>query len=50
MLDILEKQEKEAQGDGRAVFLSDMTEDEYAEYKHMEVDGWRKFYRKIFHG
>lgn len=34
-------------GDGKAVFLSDMTEDEYQEYVRNEENGWKKFKEKI---
>lgn len=44
----VEKQEEERlKGDGKAVFLSDMTEEEYQEYVHNEVDGWKKFTNKV---
>lgn len=34
-------------GDGKAVFLSDMTEDEYQEYVRNEENGWKKLKEKI---
>jgi len=34
-------------GNGKAVFLSDMTENEYEEYDHLENKGWKGFYKKI---
>ena len=43
-----EKMEEERlKGDGKAVFLSDMTEEEYQEYLHDEVNGWKKFNNKL---
>lgn len=35
-------------GDGKAVFLSDMTEAELEEFVHQEERGWRKFVEKFF--
>lgn len=34
-------------GDGQAVFLPDMTEQEYEEYLKDEVNGWKKFKKKL---
>lgn len=42
---ILRKPEK---GNGKAVFLSDGTPDEYAEYIEDEERGWKGFKNKIF--
>jgi hypothetical protein len=38
----------EIQGDGKAVFLSDMTEEEHEDYVHQEERGWGKFYKRYF--
>ena len=34
-------------GDGKAVFMGDMTEDEYEEYEKSEINGWKKIYEQI---
>lgn len=45
--DALAKLEKENDGDGKAVYLSDMSEDEYDEYVHEEMNGWKGFNNTI---
>lgn len=45
--DALEEARKEREGDGNAVFLSDMTEEEYEEYVRLEERGWKGFYKKL---
>ena len=45
--DALEKAKQEREGDGNAVFLSDMTEEEYEEYVRLEERGWKGFYKKL---
>jgi hypothetical protein len=35
-------------GDGKAVFLPEMTDAEYDKYRHEEKRGWGKFYDKLF--
>lgn len=47
LADAIEAHDTAQAGDGGAVFLSDMTPDEYEDYKHNEVDGWREFTDKI---
>lgn len=44
---LLAQVEPPATGDGRAVFLPDMTEEEYAEYDRNEVQGWGKVLAKL---
>lgn len=34
-------------GNGRAVYLSDMTEEEYDEYSHHITHGWEGFYQRV---
>lgn len=34
-------------GNGGAVYLSDMTEEEYDEYSHHITHGWEGFYTKV---
>lgn len=36
-----------AEGDGQAAFLPDMTEEEYDQYLEDEVNGWKKFKKKL---
>ena len=43
---IKDKQE-ESQGNGKAVFLGDMDQEEFEEYNRMEIQGWKKLYNKI---
>ena len=38
---------QEPLGDGKAVFLPEMTESEYQDYLENEVNGWQKFKQKI---
>lgn len=45
--DALEKAKQEREGDGNAVFLPDMTEEEYEEYVRLEERGWKGFYKKL---
>lgn len=35
-------------GDGKAVFLSDMSDEEYAMWEEDQVHGWAKFKKKVF--
>lgn len=35
------------EGDGKAVFLPDMSDEEYKDYDKMENKGWKGFYEKI---
>ena len=46
-LEIIKARRLEEQGDGGAVFLSDMTEEEFADFERMEHKGWRPFYDRI---
>lgn len=46
LADAIETHDKETGGDGGAVFMSDMTDDEHADYIHREVDGWGDFTKK----
>lgn len=49
-LDLLIKKEEEAaadDSDGAAVFLSDMTEEEFANYEYEETHGWKGFKNQI---
>ena len=41
-------EEDSSLGDGKAVFLSDMNEEEIEEYKENDVNGWAKFKKKVF--
>lgn len=34
-------------GDGKAVFFEDGTEEEFEEYTHLETHGWKGFINKI---
>lgn len=43
----MEGQQKRVEGDGRAEFLADMTEEEYARHVIEEDHGWRSFYDKV---
>ena len=47
MLEKLEAKNKEPIGDGQAVFMDDMTDEEFQDYQTMEVKGWKRFYDKI---
>jgi hypothetical protein len=38
----------EPEGDGKAVFMEDMTEEEYQDYLHKEKHGWKNFYKTIW--
>lgn len=38
---------EEPLGNGKAVFLSDMSEDEFKEWEEDQVHGWAKFKRTI---
>jgi len=40
-------EEERNKGDGKAVFLSDMNEEEYQEYVHNEIEGWKGFTNKV---
>lgn len=42
----IEREESEI-GDGKAEFLSEMTEQEYDDYIHEEQNGWKNLKRKI---
>jgi len=42
-----EEKSDEPLGDGKAVFLSDMTEEEYEEYQHNVTNGWGGFNKKV---
>lgn len=44
MINTPQKEENEPNG----VFMADMSEEEYKEYTHLEVKGWKKFYNKIY--
>lgn len=44
---ILAQVEPEEVGDGKAKFLSDMTEEEYEDYQRNEVQGWGKVLKKL---
>lgn len=44
---LMEMEEERNKGDGGAVFLSDMNEEEYQEYLHNEINGWKKFNNKV---
>ena len=46
-LEIIKARRLEEQGDGGAVFLSDMTEEEYSDHERMEHKGWRPFYDRL---
>lgn len=35
-------------GNGKAVFLSDMTDEEFAIWEEDQVHGWAKFKKKVF--
>jgi len=39
--------EDEPVGDGKAVFLSDMTEEEYQAYDRNELQGWGKVLKQL---
>lgn len=52
MMKILREAEKEQTnkdsiGDGKAVYMDEMSDSEYAEYEKMELNGWNKFYNKL---
>lgn len=47
MLEKLEEKNNEPIGDGQAVFMDDMTQEEYEEYDLMENKKWKKFYDKV---
>ena len=42
-----EEYKQGTKGDGKAVFLPDMTEEEYDQYLEDEVNGWKKFKNKL---
>lgn len=46
-MELEREREERNKGDGKAVFLSDMTEDEYIKYLEDEVNGWKKFNNKV---
>lgn len=37
---------KETEEEPNGVFIADMTEQEYKDYQHLEVKGWKKIYDK----
>ena len=45
--DRLEAKQEPTKGSGNAVFLPDMTEEEYQQYIHDEELGWRGFLNKV---
>lgn len=46
-MEVERMEEERNKGDGKAVFLSDMNEEEYQEYVHNEIEGWKGFTNKI---
>ncbi len=48
LADQLEQRQREVSGDGKAEFLEDMTEEEYAIHLIEEDHGWKEFRDKIF--
>lgn len=46
-LEKLEEKNNEPLGDGRGLFMEDMTQEEYDEYELLETKKWKKFYDKI---
>lgn len=45
--DEIERRKREEDGDGKAVFMTDMTDEEYAIHVIEEDHGWRTFYDKV---
>lgn len=43
----MERREREIAGDGQAVFMTDMTDEEYAVHILEEDHGWREFYDRV---
>lgn len=48
LADQLEQRQRETAGDGKAEFLEDMTDEEYAIHILEEDHGWKEFRDKIF--
>ena len=46
-MEVERMEEERNKGDGKAVFLSDMNEEEYQEYVHNEIEGWKGFTNKV---
>ena len=40
------RKNRESVGNGKAVYMGDMNEEEYQDYEHNEVLGWKKIYKK----
>ena len=47
LMEVERMEEERNKGDGKAVFLSDMNEEEYQEYVHNEIEGWKGFTNKV---
>lgn len=47
LADAIDAHDREAAGDGSAVFLSDMTDDEHEDYVHRTEDGWQPVLDKV---
>jgi hypothetical protein len=45
---MMSQEKEEIKGDGNAVFLEDMTEEEYQDYLHKEKNGWKNFYKTVW--
>ena len=44
----LKNKEEEVKGDGKGVFLEDMTDEEYEDWVMKEEKGWKGFINKVF--
>jgi len=47
IMEVEKDQEQNLKGDGEAVFLSDMSEEEYDKYTHEETNGWKGFTKQL---
>lgn len=45
--ELKKREQPPVDGDGKAVFIADMTDAEYIKWKHEEEDGWRAVYNKM---
>ena len=48
MAELKNKESEEVKGDGKGVFLAEMTDEEYEDWVMKEEKGWKGFINKVF--